>query len=57
MKDKVDELEQATTANGLIKNLKKAWSNISGDVLQNIVSSMPRRGNSPRHTRYSVIEK
>ncbi|KAI6647524.1 hypothetical protein LOD99_8790 [Oopsacas minuta] len=43
LKDKVEEFEQASTVNNLIKNLEKAWSDISGNVLQNMVSSMPRR--------------
>ncbi|KAI6661973.1 hypothetical protein LOD99_9642 [Oopsacas minuta] len=43
LKDKVEEFEQASTVNNLIKNLEKAWSGISGDVLRNMVSSMLRR--------------
>ncbi|KAI6658756.1 hypothetical protein LOD99_15079 [Oopsacas minuta] len=57
MKDKVDELEQAITVNGLIKNLKKAWSNISGDVLQKIVSSMPMRVTQVLERQGDYIEK
>ncbi|KAI6650101.1 hypothetical protein LOD99_6183 [Oopsacas minuta] len=42
LKDKVEEFEQASTMNNLVKNLEKAWSGISGEVLQNMVSSIPR---------------
>ncbi|KAI6658706.1 hypothetical protein LOD99_10964, partial [Oopsacas minuta] len=36
----VEEFEQVSTVNNVVKNLEKAWSGIS-DVLQNMASSMP----------------
>ncbi|KAI6649942.1 hypothetical protein LOD99_6306 [Oopsacas minuta] len=32
LKDKVEEFEQTSTVNNLVKNLEKAWSGISRDV-------------------------
>ena len=57
VKDKIEQLEQATTVCGLIKNVKKAWSSISSDVLQNMVSSMPKRVNQVLERQGDYIQK
>ena len=45
VKDMIEQLEQVTTVCGLVENVEKPWSSTSGDVLQNLVSSMPKRLN------------
>ena len=43
VQSRVDGIEEATNLKVLKKQLKLAWSQISPDVLDNLVSSMPER--------------
>ena len=43
VKNKVNDLESATNENTLIKNVTQAWSQISPDVLEALMSGMPKR--------------
>ena len=43
LQDKLDKLAPSTSIPSLTRNLKCAWQNISPDVLNNLVSSMPIR--------------
>ena len=43
LQDEYDKLPPSTSIPSLTRNLKRAWANISPLVLDNLVSSMPRR--------------